>query len=107
MSKSKNEIDDALLERQSSWIDVVQPTYLDNQLKRALSHFLSLVHAPLTRELRQLLVITPEDLLVGLFVQVLTRINVHAFLDKESQPANDSFLTELIIHKDCSNDVTD
>ena len=107
MSESEDEIDDALLEWQPSWIDMVQTAYLYNKLQRALPHFLSFVHAPLTRKLRQLLVITSKDLLMGLFVQFLSRLDVHAFLDKESQSTNYSFLTELIIYEDSGNDVTD
>ena len=105
VSETKDEIDYALLEWLSSWIDVVQTTDLNDELESTLSHFLGLVHAPLARELCQLFVITSQDLLVGLFVQFFARLNIHAFLDEQTQSADDGFLTKLTVYKDRGNDV--
>ena len=61
---------------------MVEATDFYDQLESTLPYFLSFVHAPLARKLRQLLVITSKNLLMCLFVELFSGFNIHALFNE-------------------------
>ena len=76
-TQSEDEVDDALLERLSTRIDIVQAAYLNDELQGTLSYFRVLVHAPLACKACHLFVVFSNDHFKGTFSKFLTRLDHH------------------------------
>ena len=76
-TQPEDEVDDTLLERLSTRIDIVQAAYLDDELQGTLSYFGVLVHAPLACEACHLFVVFSNDHFKGAFSKFLTRLDHH------------------------------
>ena len=96
-----------MLEGLASRVDIVQSTDFDDHLQGALSNLRVLVHAPLTSELCQFLVVFAKDHLKCPLGKFLTRLYHHTFLDEQAQSSNDGLVLDLWVAEHSRNHETD